>query len=171
MATQRKAKTFSKKAQYSVRKENSLRYEDISELMLTTDPWKKMGFKEKDVEAIIKNSKLKDTFVIYEKLNGGKKNFAGFALLVPGFLGGFYLNLLAVKSQYRGQGLGEILMKHCEDYVFARSNNFYLCVSSFNKGGEKFYRRLGFKKVGTLKELVIKNNDEYFYRKTIGPWR
>jgi ribosomal protein S18 acetylase RimI-like enzyme len=139
--------------------------------MLLSDPWKKMGFTPKDVRGVIKKSKKAIPVCAFVKNQKGREQFAGFALLIPDVLGGYYLHLLAVDSNLRGMGIGEKLIKFCEAYVFERSKNFYLFVSSFNKGGIKFYKKLGFEKVGIFKELVIKGHDELFFRKTTGPWR
>ena len=154
-----------------IKKTKQLFYKDISKMMLLSDPWKKMGFTPKDVRAVVKSSKEAIPICAFVKNQKSKEKFAGFALLIPDILGGYYLKLLAVDSDLRGLGIGEKLMTYCESFIFARSKNFYLFVSSFNEAGIKFYTRLGFERVGIFKDLVIKGHDEYFYRKTTGPWR
>ena len=80
-----------------------------------------------------------------------------------------YIQSLFVAEGFRGEGLGEELMAFAEKKVFSRSPNIFLCVSSFNKGALRFYRRLGYKKAGLLKDFVRKGSDELLMRKTTGP--
>jgi ribosomal protein S18 acetylase RimI-like enzyme len=44
-----------------------------------------------------------------------------------------------------------------------------MCVSSFNKKAQKLYRRLGYEKVGVLKNFIVNGHDEILLRKTMGP--
>jgi len=80
-----------------------------------------------------------------------------------------YIQSLFVAPAFRGKGIGEALMAYAERSVFARSPNVFLCVSSFNKGAIRFYRRLGYRKAGLIKDFFEKGSDELLLRKTIGP--
>ena len=60
-------------------------------------------------------------------------------------------------------------MEKAEEIIFSYSPNVFLCVSSFNKKAKRFYERLGYKRVGILKDFLIKGADEYLLRKTKGP--
>jgi ribosomal protein S18 acetylase RimI-like enzyme len=44
-----------------------------------------------------------------------------------------------------------------------------MCVSSFNKKAQQLYRRLGYKKIGVLKNFIVPGHDEILLRKTLGP--
>lgn len=141
---------------------------DLARLLLSTDPWVKLGFTKKEMPRLAKSVSRADLFV---PVNGTQ--VLGLAVLRSGFLGGYYLNILVVDGALRGQGVGEKLVKICEEYVFEkkRAKNFYICVSSFNKAGQRFYKRLGYKKVGLLKGLIVREHDEILLRKTRGAMR
>jgi ribosomal protein S18 acetylase RimI-like enzyme len=95
----------------------------------------------------------------------------GIAVLRRRFLFGDYLELLAVASDARHQGLGGALLRHVESLTFARSKNLFVCVSDFNAAGRRFYDRHGFREVGKLPNLLKAGCDEILLRKTIGPAR
>jgi ribosomal protein S18 acetylase RimI-like enzyme len=129
--------------------------------ILEIEPWKQLGTTRTDVFKIARTSKKKLVLGLYDG-----SSLLGVAILQFGFLRGAYLSLLAFKAQSQGLGLGTILLKACELHVFKNYSNFFLCVSGFNRKGQKFYRRHGFKKIGTLKNLIIKDVDEILLRKT-----
>jgi len=83
---------------------------------------------------------------------------AGFRYLHD-FVHGFHLYLddLVVAEGQRSQGLGKMLMDHCEQ--LARENGctgFRLCTGVQNVGGVKFYERLGLEQ----KAVVFKRKFE-----------
>ena len=80
-----------------------------------------------------------------------------------------YIQALCVAPEARGQGLGEKLMRYAERRIRRESPNVFLCVSSFNKGAIRFYRRLGYRKAGLLKDFLVKGSDELLLRRTWGP--
>src|SRR5215471_1079994 len=80
-----------------------------------------------------------------------------------------YIHLLCVMPQWRNRGVGALLIKHVEQRVFREHPNVFLCVSSFNRAAQRFYKRMGFKRVGTISEYIIKGHSEYLMRKTRGP--
>ncbi len=149
-----------------IRKIKKLTTEDVSALILNTSPWSNLGFTKKDAKQMAKTSQDRELLGAYVG-----RELVGFALYKFGFLGGAYLGNLVVKGSYRGHKIGEKLMRAMETQVFQKSKNLYLCVSSFNKGAQKFYRRLNYKKVGVLKALLVKKHDEYLFRKSRGPIR
>jgi len=64
-----------------------------------------------------------------------------------------YLATLAVKKRYRNKGLGEALVNKFETIGFKRADRVFILVSDFNKQAQKFYRKLGYKKVGNIPDL------------------
>jgi len=140
--------------------------EDCRRLMLKTDPWKTLGFGEKEVQGVSESTRNGNLVVARQD---GK--VVGFALSVSGMLLGEYLKTLVVDRELRSQGLGKQLMDAFEKRAFSRYPNAYLCVSSFNEGALRFYQNLGYQKVGELTELFVKDHHEVLMRKTRGPWR
>jgi type I restriction enzyme R subunit len=52
------------------------------------------------------------------------------------------------------------------DIVF---NFVFMCVTSFNHQAQKLYYRLGYEKIGELKNHIIEGADEYILRKQVSP--
>lgn len=151
----------------TIRRARVVKAKDLAALILHTDPWKRMDTTMKDVRA---SAKAMSTARYVVAAYDGRK-LVGVASLQMGFLGGAYLNLLAVHDGYRSYGIGRKLIAESERVVFKKYKNFYLCVSSFNKRAIKFYRGLGFKEIGLIRELMIRGHHEHLYRKTKGPIR
>jgi len=134
-------------------------------LMAASDPWLKLGLKKKHCLGTF-SAPFRETWAARE---GGQ--LAGF--VVVAMYGTFrgYIQVLFVSPGQRGRGVGEALMDFAEKKIFARSPNVFLCVSSFNKGAQRFYRRLGYKRAGLLKDFFMTGSDELLLRKTLGPLR
>jgi GNAT superfamily N-acetyltransferase len=136
-------------------------------LLLAGDPWRRLGYTRADWERVF--APLPAERDGYALAVDGR--LAGFALVRRKFLLGDYLELLAVDERLRGQGLARALLAAIEAEVFARSRNFYACVSDFNAGARAFYRRCGYAEVGVLPALLVADSAEILLRKTTGPLR
>jgi ribosomal-protein-alanine N-acetyltransferase len=80
-----------------------------------------------------------------------------------------YLKSIAVHPDWRGRKLGEQMMAFIEKEIFSTCANLFLCVSSFNTDARRFYERLGYEKVGVLKDYLVRGHDEILMRKSIAP--
>lgn len=80
-----------------------------------------------------------------------------------------YIQVLAVAAAWRSQGIGAQLMQFAEQRIFRESPNVFLCVSAFNPRAQEFYTRLGYERIGELKNYVVAGQSEIMLRKTIGP--
>jgi [ribosomal protein S18]-alanine N-acetyltransferase len=129
------------------------------EAIINSDPWKTL-FKKKKM--------AKDRIRVGEQLILAKvkSQTVGMALWTPNFLRGGYLRILSVHPNYRSIGVGQKLVTEFERQVFRQHPNSYLCVSSFNVGAKRFYRNLGYSKVGVITKLVHPKHDEILMRKT-----
>lgn len=134
-------------------------------LMAASEPWLTLGLSARDCLRGLAAPGRE----IHAARVGGK--LAGFVVLT--MFGTFrgYVQTLFVAPGFRGEGVGEALMAFAERRVFAESPNLFLCVSSFNKGAQRFYRRLGYRKIGVIRDFIIKGGDELLLRKTLGPLR
>lgn len=132
-------------------------------LMAASDPWLKLGLSRAHC--------LKTLSVPYRETYLAKTGGQISGLITITMYGTFkgYIQSLFVADEFRGKGLGASLMSFAEKKIFSRAPNVFLCVSSFNKGAIKFYRRLGYDKAGLLKDFVQKGSDEILMRKTSGP--
>lgn len=132
-------------------------------LMAASAPWLPLGLTRADCLSSLKMP-FRET---YATTSRGQLSGLVTITMYGTFKG--YIQSLFVAEGFRGEGLGEQLLAFAERKIFARSPNVFLCVSSFNKGAMRFYRRLGYKKAGLLKDFVIKGSDELLMRKTRGP--
>jgi ribosomal protein S18 acetylase RimI-like enzyme len=64
-----------------------------------------------------------------------------------------YLAILAVKREYRNKGIGKALVDKFEDIGFKREEKVFILVSDFNQSAQKFYQKLGYKRVGNIPDL------------------
>jgi len=76
-----------------------------------------------------------------------------------------YLHIIAIKSEYRGSGIGTKLIAFLEELVFEKTSKVFLVVADFNPRGKKFYEKLGYIKVGEIPSLYREGITEYLMMK------
>jgi ribosomal protein S18 acetylase RimI-like enzyme len=129
-------------------------------IVAASDPWKTLG-EGVDFSPAIRSGQafvyLIDNVV------------AGFVVFTPEpvFARGGYLRAIAVAPALTGQGIGGELLDFAERMTAKKAPNLFLCVSSFNKAGQAFYRKSGYRKVGRLDGLIRKGASEYIYWKKL----
>jgi [ribosomal protein S18]-alanine N-acetyltransferase len=82
-----------------------------------------------------------------------------------------YINILAVRDDWRGQGIGTRLLLYAQERIFRDSPNAFILVSSFNPRARALYQRLGFEVIGELKDFIVRGHSEWLLRKSVGPWK
>ena len=82
-----------------------------------------------------------------------------------------YVQLLGVAAEFRGQGVGKALIEFAEQRIFRETQNVFICVSDFNQDAQRFYARMGYERVGELRDFIVTGHSELLLRKTIGPIR
>jgi ribosomal-protein-alanine N-acetyltransferase len=133
-------------------------------MMAESEPWITLGLKL-DVARTVLTDPAREQYAIRDGAG-----VAAFTVLdMRGLLAG-YIQILCVRSDRRGQGLGSTLLRWAEARIFQDSPNAFICASSFNGGARRLYERLGFEPVGVLRELIVPGYDEVLLRKTRGPW-
>jgi ribosomal protein S18 acetylase RimI-like enzyme len=134
-----------------------------AQIMATSEPWITLKRTYNDSLKIITNP-LREVYVAVFK-----GEVIGFIILqMEGTFTG-YIQTVAVRADWRGRGLGSRLIAFAEKRIFAEKPNVFICVSSFNKKAQRLYRRLGYEKIGVLKNFIVPGHDEILLRKTIGP--
>lgn len=75
---------------------------------------------------------------------------------VRGFCGLYpYLSLIGVHADSRGLGVGKFLMEQLERLAReSGARRVTLMVSDFNEGGQRFYERLGYWKLGEIPDAA-----------------
>ena len=134
-----------------------------AEIMAVSEPWATLDISMDQIMEIL-NDPLFEVFVAFidDEIVGtmvihSKGAFSG------------YLKSIAIKPSWRGKELGEQMMYYIENVIFSTYKNLFLCVSSFNHDAQLFYAKLGYEKIGELKDYLVKGHDEILMRKTIAP--
>ena len=132
-------------------------------MMCSTEPWITMGRTFDESLAIVKDA----TRDVYVASDAGQ--LLGFIIINMrgAFIG--YIQIVCVDDRARGGGIGTRLIEFAERRIFRDAPNVFLCVSSFNDRARALYERLGYEKVGELKNYLIDGASEFLMRKTIGP--
>jgi GNAT superfamily N-acetyltransferase len=107
--------------------------------------------------------KNKEVFSVFEKDEYIGHICFGKYLLNPPFSPGIFIEELAVKESFRGRGIGTFLIKHLIDYCKKKNIPvLYLGTGDYsNNKNISYYKKLGFKVVGKLKEINPKSEYKY----------
>jgi ribosomal-protein-alanine N-acetyltransferase len=135
-------------------------------IVATSDPWKRLQ------ESIDFRSSLRPAGAntrAYVCIAGDE--VAGFILFIPEpvFARGGYLRALGVSPSHRRQGIGKKLLRFAEKMTAVRAVHFFLCVSSFNRRAQAFYKKCGYIRAGALPGIIRKGISEYIYWKRLRP--
>jgi ribosomal protein S18 acetylase RimI-like enzyme len=90
------------------------------------------------------------------------------AVATDGFLLGGFIALLAVRPDASGQGAGRALVDHVAARTAAKRRWLFVSCDADNTAALRFYRRLGFARVGRLPDLVARGRSELLLRKPLG---
>ncbi len=132
-------------------------------MMSETDPWKFLSIGYDQLIELFSDSSF-ESYILYMG-----KEMAGCAVLQMqgAFVG--YIKSIAITPCWQGHHLGHIMMDFLERRIFKAFPNVFLCVSSFNLKAREFYIKMGYEKVGELKDYLVKGQSEILMRKTRGP--
>jgi L-amino acid N-acyltransferase YncA len=89
----------------------------------------------------------------------------GIVCVQEGVLLGNFVALLAVKPEAAGQGTGRALMDAVARRTFETRRWLYVSVDHENRAARAFYRKLGFRPVGRLPDLVRPGRLEILLRR------
>lgn len=134
------------------------------DIVAASEPWKTLREKVAFGPAITRGQ----AYACIRR-KSGTIEVVGFILFVaePVFARGGYLRAVGVATALRNQGIGGKLMAFAERAVSRQAQYFYLCVSSFNRKGQTFYKKRGYTRVGTLPGLTSHDTSEYIYWKRL----
>ncbi len=134
-----------------------------AELMSGSEPWTTLGLSRDQLMSTL-NDPLHEVHAAYVK-----EELVGTIVIHSQGSFSAYLKNITVKPSWRGQKLGEKMMEFIENEVFSTYKNLFLCVSSFNTDAQRFYRKMGYQKIGELKDYLVEGHDEILMRKSIAP--
>ncbi|MCS7235072.1 MAG: GNAT family N-acetyltransferase [Armatimonadota bacterium] len=80
-----------------------------------------------------------------------------------------YVRWIVTAAGARGQGIGSALLRAAEERILRHGPNVFLLVSHFNRRAQRFYRKMGYQRVGVLRHYVHRGIHEWIFRKTRGP--
>ncbi len=134
-----------------------------AEIMAASEPWTTLGIYMDQIVNIL-NNPLHEVFAA-----SVKEEIVG--TMVIHTKGAFpaYLKSIAIKPGWRDKQVDEQMMHHIENEIFSTYKNLFLCVSSFNLEAQSFMSKLGYEKIGELKDYLVEGHDEILMRKTIAP--
>jgi len=137
--------------------------EQCARLMASSEPWITLG---RDYETSLRL--LADpSREVYVGFLG--KTFAGFLILcLQGVFVG-YIQTICIAPALRNRGIGQRLLAFAEERIFREWPNVFLCVSSFNEGARRLYKRLRYEQVGELQDYLVRGQSELLLRKSQGP--
>ena len=145
------------------RLENADEAKICARMMADSEPWITL---RRDYEASLKI--VSDpSMEVYLALKGYE--IVGFVVIsmTGAFIG--YVKSIYTAPEWRSRGIGSGLMSFVEDRIFREAPNVFICVSDFNEGAQRLYRRLGYEVVGELKNYLVSGKSEVLMRKTIAP--
>jgi [ribosomal protein S18]-alanine N-acetyltransferase len=133
-------------------------------IISASDPWKRLGEGFDFTRLLAGDQSGSKSYIMTVK-----KTAVGFIVFNPHpvFARGGYLRAIGVTSSFQRQGIGRKLMNFAESITAQQAPNFYLCVSSFNRKAQAFYRDLGYRKIGRIPDLLMRGASEYVYWKRL----
>ena len=131
-------------------------------LMRGSEPWLTLGLPEGYEHRLVRGD-----WDVYVARQGDE--VCGFVALDMNGPLRCYIALFAVAAGHRRRGVGRRLLEHAESLAFAVTSNVFLFVSSFNERAQAFYRRMGYRQVGDVPDLLVAGHSELLLRKTRGP--
>ncbi|MCB9477870.1 MAG: GNAT family N-acetyltransferase [Deltaproteobacteria bacterium] len=134
----------------------------IVDIMLVSEPWLGYGFERHFLERFVSGSVQAHIMrtVMVDADNPDEAMVAGAVSLHPGFLGGRYIEVLLLAPRLRGKGLGRRIIETLCEEMPSSLRDLYLLVSESNAPAVGFYRRLGFREVGPLPDLMVPGKTE-----------
>ena len=146
-----------------------LKEEDIEEcveMTVTTFPWIAFGLKKEGARKFF-NDRLGKELVYVATRN---EEVLGFITIKRNILYANYIRRIVVREDARSEGIGGKLMEYIEEMTYSSGlPNVFLVTTTANEGAVKFYKKNGYKIIGTIPDFVEKGLDEFIFWKTKGP--
>jgi ribosomal-protein-alanine N-acetyltransferase len=134
-------------------------------IVAASEPWKTLGERFDFAGALSRKNRSYSRALVCIAENRP----VGFVIFNPQpvFARGGYIRSIGVSPSMRRLGIGRKLLSFAEKDTTGCSSNLYLCVSSFNRKAQAFYKGCGYTRVGKLQDLIIPGASEYIYWKRL----
>ncbi|BBL71708.1 GNAT family N-acetyltransferase [Methylogaea oryzae] len=150
--------------QYSLR---TLRPADAAPLALALarqPPWADLGYTAEGLQRYLN----KDDAALERWVLADGASVAGVLCLRQPWLRGPFLELLCLLPDYRGQGLGGLLLAELHDRArLSGLANVWATATHSNENALRFYRRQGYEQAGVLPDLILPGVDEILLRRRL----
>jgi ribosomal protein S18 acetylase RimI-like enzyme len=128
------------------------------------EPWRGLGYRAPALgRYLARTAAAHDVWVA--RGAGPAGPVIGIVAVQDGVLLGAFVGLLAVRPSEAGRGVGRALMERAAEQTFARRAWLYVSCDAGNAHALRFYRKLGFARVGRLPDLVRAGHVEILLRK------
>ena len=133
-----------------------------AELMATMEPWTTLGITlTQSLVACQEEGNL--VYIAHDD----QKPVGVIILQNKGVASSPYIKSIAVASGFRNQGAGKLLLAFAEDKYRTISKHLFLCVSSFNKQAQEFYKANGYRAVGEFENYIVDGQSEILMHKKL----
>ena len=119
--------------------------------------------------------KIKGDELFVAEMNGEYAGHLAFGkhLIEPPFAKSVFIEEFAISEKFRGVGLGKALVEYLVNYCKKKHIPIIYLATGDYRGNKShgFYKRLGFKKIGNLENVVPDDEYDYgqiFYGKVVG---
>lgn len=132
------------------------------------DLWRRYGVSRATARALLRGALRAGEPVFVAVRGGAVLGFVWFQVRGT-FAHSGYVRWIATHPSVRGQGAGAALLHAAEARILRHGPNVFLLVSHFNRRAQRFYRALGYERVGVLRDYVRPGVHEWIYRKAVAP--
>lgn len=138
------------------------------EWVAALEPWKSLGYEAGGLSRFLRRVAGEGGVLVAVDVTarGRTGRVAGVLAVQEGVLLGNFVSLLAVRAEAAGRGVGRALMAAIEARTPPR-RWLYVSADADNVAALAFYRKLGFKRVGRLPDLVREGRVELLLRKPV----
>jgi ribosomal protein S18 acetylase RimI-like enzyme len=123
-------------------------------------PWRSLGYEPGRLGAWLARCAREKSV---RCVRAGRRTVAVIVVRRDVLLGDF-VALLAVRPEAAGQGIGRALVEEAAALARPRHRWLYASSDSSNRAAGRFYRRLGFARVGRLPDLIRSGRTEILWR-------
>jgi ribosomal protein S18 acetylase RimI-like enzyme len=128
------------------------------------EPWRSLGYQAAKLGTWLGRRAAAGGVRVAVAGRGRAAEVRGIVVIQPDVLLGDFIALLAVRPEHAGQGLGRALVADAAARTFARRRWLYTSSDAENRAAARFYRRLGFVRVGRLPQMVREGRTEWLWR-------
>ena len=135
----------------------------VAEMLSTSEPWISLKFSVNSLASYL----VRDDAALHRYVVSVDDNLAGVICVRYPWLRGPYIELLGVFPNYRGKGIGKLVLAWAETEARREAKNLWVLTSSFNHQALNFYQGIGFYPIGPIQGLVTPEHDEILLRKCL----